>query len=129
MEITADRLVKAYIKMRDARAVLKAKYEEEDTAIKEKMELVEQNLLETCKATGAESIRTAHGTAIRSVQTRYWTGDWAAMHKFIRDNDALDLVERRVSQLNMKNFLRANPDLMPPGLNVDNKYTVTVRRS
>jgi hypothetical protein len=129
MEITADRLVKAYIKMRDARAVLKAKYEEDDLAIKEKMEMVEQNLLETCKTTGAESIRTAHGTVIRSVQTRYWTGDWAAMHKFIRDNDALDLVERRVSQLNMKNFLRENPDLMPPGLNVDNKYTVTVRRS
>ena len=91
--------------------------------------MVEGNLLETCKATGAESIRTAHGTAIRTVQTRYWTGDWASMHKFIRDNDALDLVERRISQLSMKNFLRENPDLLPPGLNVDHRYTVTVRRS
>jgi hypothetical protein len=51
------------------------------------------------------------------------------MHKFIRDNNALDLMERRISQLNMKTFLRENPDLMPVGLNVDNKYTVTVRRS
>ena len=129
MEITADKLVRVYIKMRDARAALKAKYEADDIAIKEQMEMVEGNLLETCKATGAESIRTAHGTAIRTVQTRYWTGDWASMHKFIRDNDALDLVERRISQLSMKNFLRENPDLLPPGLNVDNKYTVTVRRA
>jgi hypothetical protein len=51
------------------------------------------------------------------------------MHKFIRDNNALDLLERRISQLSMKTFLRENPDLMPVGLNVDNKYTVTVRRS
>ena len=129
MEITADTLVRVYIKMRDARAALKAKYEADDIAIKEQMEMVEGNLLETCKATGAESIRTAHGTAIRTVQTRYWTGDWASMHKFIRDNDALDLVERRISQLSMKNFLRENPDLLPPGLNVDHRYTVTVRRS
>jgi len=114
MDITADKLVRVYIKMRDARAALKAKYEAEDLAIKE---------------TGAESIKTAHGTAIRTVQTRYWTGDWAAMHKFIRDHDALDLVERRISQLNMKEFLRENPDVLPTGLNVDHKYTVTVRRS
>ena len=129
MDITADKLVRAYIKMRDKRAQLKAAYEEDDNAIKEEMAQVEQYLLDTCKATGAESIKTAHGTAIRSIQTRYWTGDWEQMHKFIRDNDALDLVERRISQLNMKNYLRENPDVLPPGLNVDNKYTVTVRRS
>ena len=129
MDITADKLVRVYIKMRDKRAELKAAYEAEDEKIKEQMAMVEGHLLDICKNTGAESIRTEHGTAIRSVQTRYWTGDWAAMHKFIRDNNALDLVERRISQLSMKNFLRDNPDLMPPGLNVDNKYVVTVRRS
>jgi hypothetical protein len=129
MSVTADKLVNVYIKMRDKRAQMKAEYEAEDSKIKEQMDLVEASLLEVCKATGADSIKTAHGTAIKSVQTRYWTGDWAAMHKFIRDHDALDLVERRISQLNMKNFLRENPDLMPTGLNVDNKYTVTVRRS
>lgn len=129
MDITADRLVKVYIKMRDKRAEIKAAYEAQDNEIKEQMEMVESNLLEICKTTGAESIKTAHGTAIRSMSTRYWTGDWGAMHKFIRDHDALDLVERRISQLSMKNFLRENPDLLPSGLNVDNKYTVTVRRA
>lgn len=129
MDVTADKLVRVYIKMRDKRAALKASYEDADNQIKEQMALVEQHLLEVCKSTGAESIKTEHGTAIRSVQTRYWTGDWAAMHKFIRDNNALDLLERRISQLSMKTFLRENPDLMPVGLNVDNKYTVTVRRS
>jgi hypothetical protein len=128
MDITADKLVKAYIKMRDKRAELLAQYNEADNKIKEQMELVESNLLEICKTTGASSINTAHGIAIRSMSTRYWTGDWESMHKFIRDNDALDLVERRISQLAMKNYLRENPDNFPPGLNVDNRYTVTVRR-
>lgn len=129
MEVTADKLIKAYIKMRDKRAALKAEYEAADGAIKEQMDVIEQTLLETCKTTGAESIKTAHGTAIRTMQTRYWTGDWEQMHKFIRDNNALDLMERRISQLNMKNYIRENPDKFPIGLNVDNKYTVTIRRS
>jgi hypothetical protein len=50
------------------------------------------------------------------------------MHAFIKEHDALDLLERRVSQLNMKSFLTENPDLLPAGLNVMSRYAITVRR-
>jgi hypothetical protein len=50
------------------------------------------------------------------------------MKQFIKDNDALDLMEQRVHQTNMKNFLEENPTLMPPGMNVDSRYSITVRR-
>lgn len=129
MDVTADKLVKVYIKMRDAKAELKAKFEEEEGKIKEQMEMIESQLLEMCKTTGADSLRTKYGTVSRSVQTRYWTGDWEAMYKFINDNEAPDLLERRISQVQMREFLKENPDKMPTGLNVDNRYTVTVRRS
>ena len=129
MEATAERLVKAYVKMRDYRAQLKAQYEEQDNTIKEQMELVEAQLLELCKTTGADSLRTKFGTASRTVQTRYWTSDWEAMHKFIMEHNAPDLLERRISQRQMQEFIKENPDAMPVGLNVDNRYTVSVRRS
>lgn len=129
MDVTADKLVKAFIKMRDARAALKAQYEEQDGAIKEQMAMVEAQLLEMCKTTGADSLRTKFGTVSRSVQTRYWTGDWEAMYKFIMQHNVPDLLERRISQTQMREFIKENPDEMPVGLNVDNRYTVTVRRS
>lgn len=129
MDITADKLVKVYVKMRDARSQLKATYEEEDNAIKEQMDMVESQLLEMCKTTGADSLRTKFGTVYRSVQTRYWTGDWEAMHKFIMQHNAPELLERRISQTQMREYLKENPDELPIGLNVDNRYTVTVRRS
>lgn len=128
MEVTADKLARVYIKMRDKRAEIKAAYDAEDNAIKEQMAIIEAHLLELCKATGANSLNTKYGTVIRSVQTRYWTSDWEHLHKFIKENDMLDLVERRISQLNMKNYLEENPDKLPPGLNVDSKYNITVRR-
>ena len=129
MDATAEKLVKAYVKMRDYRAQLKAQYEEQDSTVKEQMELVEAQLLEMCKTTGADSLRTKYGTASRTVQTRYWTSDWEAMHKFIMEHNAPDLLERRISQRQMQEFIKENPDAMPVGLNVDNRYTVSVRRS
>lgn len=129
MDATADKLVKAYMKMREYRSQLKAKYEEEDSEVKEQMDMVEAKLLDLCKTTGADSIRTKHGTVSRSVQTRYWTGDWEAMYKFINTHQAPDLLERRISQTQMREFLKEHPDDMPVGMNVDNRYTVTVRRS
>jgi hypothetical protein len=129
MDATADKLVKAYIKMRDFRSQLKSQYEEQDSTIKEQMELVEGQMLELCKTTGADSLRTKFGTVSRTVQTRYWTGDWEAMYKFIMENNAPDLLERRISQTQMREFIKENPDAMPIGLNVDNRYAVSVRRS
>lgn len=128
-DIPTDKLVKAYIKMRDARSVLKKQYEEQDAGIKEQMEAVERHLLEVCKTAGADSIRTTFGTVMRGVDTRYWTGDWEAMHRFVMENQAPELLERRIAQKTMKEFLQNNPDKLPPGLNVDSKYTITVRRS
>lgn len=129
-QIPTEKLVKAYIKMRDARSELKAKFEEEDNKIVEQMNTVERLLLEVCKKAGADSVNIkGAGTIIRGVSTRYWTSDWEAMHNFIKENNAVDLLERRIAQTAMKEFLKENPDRLPKGLNVDSKYTITVRRS
>jgi len=128
-DIPVDRLVAAYIKMRDKRSELLRAYEEEDEAIKVQMDMVESKLLDLCKTIGADSLKTQHGTIIRSVKTRYWTSDWEAMHKFILEHKMPDLLEKRVSQSTMKQLLEENPDLMPKGMNIDSRYAVTIRRS
>ena len=50
------------------------------------------------------------------------------MKNFIKENDAFELMEQRVHQTNMKSFLEENPNLMPPGMNIDSRYAITVRR-
>jgi hypothetical protein len=51
------------------------------------------------------------------------------MHKFILEHEVPDLLEKRLQQTNLKAFLEENPDLIPPGLNANNEYSVTVKRS
>lgn len=128
-QVPTEKLVKAYIKMRDARAVLSAEYDAKDKEIRDQMDLIEHTLLDVCKRAGADSVKTGAGTVIRGVKTSYWTSDWESMHNFIKENQALDLLERRIAQRAMGEFLKANPDKLPKGMNVETKYTVTVRRA
>jgi hypothetical protein len=124
-----DKLAEAFIKIRDARAVLKSEYEAKDKVLEEQATTLEQSMLDACKQIGADSIRTPFGTIIRSIKSRYWTNDWDSMYRFIRDHDAFALLEKRLHQSHMKEFLSENPNLQPAGLNVENEYTVVVRRS
>ena len=127
-QVKADRLASAYIKMRDKRKELLAEFEAEDIRIETQMDMVAEELLKLCKDIGADSIKTQAGTVFRSVRTRYETTDWESMYNFILEHDIPQVLERRISTTNMKQFLDENPTLMPVGMNVNNKYTVTVRR-
>ena len=126
--IPTDKLVKTYVKIRDARKVLSDQFEKDDAELREAMDTIESQLLEACKLIGADSIRTEFGTVSRTVKKRYWTNDWHSFYEFLKEHEALELLEKRVAQTNMSTFLEENPDLHPPGLNVDSRYAVVVRR-
>ena len=61
-------------------------------------------------------------------KTRYTTQDWGSFKDFIIQHDAVDLLERRIAQRNMAQFLEENPTLVPPGLNSDTVYQISVRK-
>lgn len=129
MTVPVDTMVKVYTRIRDKRAELKATFEEEDKVLQAQLDKVKQGLLEYCKEHGVESVRTAHGLFYRTVKTRYWTGDWESMHKFIMQHELPEFFEKRLNQSAVKEFLEANPDLLPPGLNVDAEYNISVRKA
>jgi len=126
---SVDALVSVYIKIRDARDAARKEADRVEADFEEQMDIINQQILKVCEETGADSIKTAHGTAIRSVKSRYWTNDWERFYDFIFEHNVPELLERRVHQTNIKQFLEENPDLLPAGLNVDSAYSITVRRS
>ena len=127
--MSANKLTKIYLKIRDARTELSKKFKAEDALLVEQLDMVEKQLLEACKENDAKSINTEAGLVIRGVSTQYMTNDWDSMYKFIKDNDALGLLKQSLHQTNMKQFLEEYPDKFPPGMLVDSKYKITVRRS
>ncbi len=127
--LAVDKVAQAYISLRDARAEAKRVFEAQDEVLAEQMQVLETHLLDVCKQINADSIRTKAGTVIRSVKTRYWTNDWDSMYRLIHERQAFGLLEKRLHQTNMKQFLEENPEVLPEGLNQDKEYTVVVRRA
>lgn len=126
--ISVDKLVRAYIKMREKREELTRTYDTEYESISEKMRLVKNALLDQMRSANVESIRTTEGLVYRTMSKKYWTSDWDNFYNFIMEHNIPQVLEKRVHQTNLKEFLESNPDLLPPGLNVDSEYSVTIQR-
>ncbi len=126
--IAPETLVKVYLKMKAKHDEMRIAYEAEEKKLDAQMGKVKSALLAFCKEQNVDSVRTGEGLFYRTPKVDYWTNDWESVHKFIIEHNAPQLLHRRIHQTNLKEFLEANPELLPPGLNVDSEYTITVRR-
>jgi hypothetical protein len=128
-ELNLDELVKIYLTIRNEREKLKSSWEVKDGELEQEMKLLEQSMLTVCNDTNASSIRTESGTVIRSLKERFTTNDWDNFKKFVLDNEAIDLLERRIHQGNFKVFMAEHQgEGLPPGVNVMREFTIVVRK-
>lgn len=127
-DVPVDKLTKAYLKIKAKRAEIAAAYKLEEDALSEQQDQIKKALLEYCKSQNLDSVRTSAGLFYRSIKTRYWTSDWDSMNQFIMQHEVPEFFEKRLNQTVVKQFLEENPDLLPPGLNVDSEYTLTIRK-
>jgi hypothetical protein len=127
-EVNINKLVKVYLKIRNAIDEKETQHKEELAPLKEQFGIVGQSLLNLCKEQNLDSIRTPVGTVSRRISTRYWTSDWDSMYRFISEHDAPFLLEQRIHGTNMREFLESNPEAFPMGMQADRSYTVQVRK-
>jgi phage host-nuclease inhibitor protein Gam len=128
-DATVEKLTRVFIKMRDAKAKLAAEFKEKEDELSSQMDQIKSALLDYCKEHEVESVRTSSGLVYRTKRTRYWTSDWEAMHRFIIENNVPEFLEKRLNQGIVKSFLEENPETVPPGINADSEYTITVRKA
>jgi hypothetical protein len=128
-EVNTEELVKAFIAIRNQRDRLLQEYEAADKALKAESMQIETALLNICNSVNADSIKTSHGTVMRKLNERFFCQDWDNFYKFVLDNEAVQLLERRIHQGNFKEFMKDHEgDGLPPGVNVMREYGVSVRK-
>jgi len=126
--IPLDRLAKIYRKIRNEITMLTQEYDSKIETLKAQQEEIKNAMKDMMKAMGVTSVRTEQGTVVLSVSIRYNTQDWDSFKKFVVEHDAVDLLEKRIAQGNMNQFLEENPGLVPPGLNSSSEYSISVRK-
>ena len=128
-EVNTEELVKAFIAICNQRDRLLQEYEAADKALKAESMQIETALLNICNSVNADSIKTSHGTVMRKLNERFFCQDWDNFYKFVLDNEAVQLLERRIHQGNFKEFMKDHEgDGLPPGVNVMREYGVSVRK-
>ena len=128
-KVTPDKLAKTYLRIRAERSILSAKYKEEDGNLTRQLDIIKQAMLDHCEDHNVESVRTSEGLFFRSAKKKYWVSEWDAIHKLIVEQNAPQLLDKRINQANMKEFLEENPDLKPEGLEIEEELTISVRKA
>lgn len=126
--VPLDKLAKVYRKMSAEIQRLTQEYDNATAAIKAQQDTIKTAIKDEMLRLGVKSVRTDGGTISLSTKTRYSTDDWDAFKEFIKENDALELLEKRISQSNMATFLEDNPGKVPAGLNSFKEYAISVRK-
>jgi hypothetical protein len=122
--IPLDKLARIYVKMRAAMQDLDKQIE----TIKAQQQEVKNAMKDQMMALGTKSARTEFGTITLKEKSRFYTQDWDSFKKFVVEHDAVDLLEKRIAQLNMQTFLEENPDLHPPGLSSLAEFDISVTK-
>ena len=125
-----EALVKDYLEIRKMREELKAKYDSQDSDLKDAMEEIQAAMLAVCNETNMNGFRTSHGTVTRTVKERFFCTDWGHFKEFINQEGSIDLLERRIHQKNFKEFMSERAgDGLPPGVNALREYDIVVRKA
>ena len=127
-QVPLVKLARVYRKMQTRVQELTKAYETEVEAIKAQQDQLKTAMKDQMLASGMKSVNTEAGTVVLSTSTRYSTTDWDSFKEFIKQHDAIDLLEKRIAQKNMSMFLEENPGVLPEGLNSFTEYNISVRK-
>jgi hypothetical protein len=120
-------VIRTYMKLRDQKTALETKIKDEVTTIKAKLEKLEAYLKTQMDAQGLTSFKSDFGTAFLTTTDYANVAEWDEVLKFIRDNEAYDMLEKRVSKIAVRGYIEANK-AVPPGITYGTKLEVNIRK-
>jgi hypothetical protein len=120
-------VIRTYMKLREQKTSIEAEVKERVSEIKAKLEKLEAYLKTQMDAQGLTSFKSEHGTAFLTTTDYANVADWDAVIGFIRDNDAFDMLEKRVSKIAVRGYIES-AKAVPPGINYGTKLEVNIRK-
>ena len=123
--IPLDKLVAIHAKIKARQELL----DKQLADLEEQREEIRMAIKDQMKALGLTSVKTSFGTVSLMKTTRYNTQDWDSFKAFVLEHQVVDLLEKRIAQTNMAQFLEENPGVVPPGLNSVTEFDIRVTKA
>lgn len=127
MTVTVEAVIRKYMKLREKRASIEASVKEQLDEVKGNMAKLEAWLMAKLDADGLTSFKTDYGTAFLTTTDFANVEDWDAVLRFIREEDAFDMLEKRVSKTAVRGYIEATKEV-PPGVKYGTKLDINIRK-
>lgn len=122
-----NKLVTAYVNIRNARRKLAADFKKQDNDLKEKLDLLDVELLKYLRKTKQDAAKTKAGTVYFTTESNFACGDWDKMFKWAIKNNELEVLQKRLNKTYLTNYMEENEGALPPAITVHTEQTVKVR--
>lgn len=128
MSFTVEQVVATYLKLRRKKEEIEAETKDRVADVKAKMTKLESWLMQKADEDGVTSFKTPAGTAFVTSTDFANVADWDAVLTFIKENDAFDMLEKRVSKTAVRAHMDETGDV-PPGITYGSKLGINIRKA
>jgi hypothetical protein len=129
MEPKIDDVISMYLKLRNKKEQLEAQVKDDIKAIKTKMDKIEAFIKRKADTDGVTNYKVnGVGTAFLQTTDYANVSSWDDTLKFIKENDAYEMLERRVAKKAVREYIEENKTV-PPGITYGTRVSVNIRRA
>ena len=127
--MNVDQVIQAYIHIRGKKEELADLQKKQMAPVNEQLQKLEAWLLNKLNTDGLQSLKSDAGTAFQQTNTSVTCSDWAATLAWIKEHNAWEFLEARVSKSVVQEFMENNGGEAPPGVKVTPEVVVRVRKA
>lgn len=125
---TADVMCDKFVQLRDKVAEIKKRHTEELSQYNLALNTLEAWMLEMLNTSGSDSMKTSNGTFFKTTHTSVTCNEWSKTLDYIRDNEAWELLEARVSRTAVESIMEETKAPIP-GVIIRRATSLNVRRA
>jgi hypothetical protein len=126
-ELKVGDVIATYLTLRNQKEALVQAVKAKTVEIDAKMTKIEAWIKQQADAQGVTSFKSEHGTAFLTTVDYANVADWDATLRFIRESEAFDMLEKRVSKTAVRAYIDQTKSV-PPGVNYGTKLEVNIRK-
>jgi len=126
-ELKVGDVIATYLTLRNQKEALVQAVKAKTVEIDAKMTKIEAWIKQQADAQGVTSFKSEHGTAFLTTVDYANVADWDATLRFIRESEAYDMLEKRVSKTAVRAYIDQTKSV-PPGVNYGTKLEVNIRK-
>jgi len=123
-----ETLARVWRNIDEARSKLKATFEAEDGELEKQQDQVGDLINKAMAEMKATRLQTAAGVIERKPQYKPSSADWGAIYRFVVENDAFELLHKRLSSGFVQTWAEGHEGALPPGINVFTEFKVGVKK-